>query len=226
MKKLLWFTLSVWLLATHSWGAYPDVAVVDNCTRANQGPPLTGHVNNGGSGWRVAFNICIPAGAGGYHGTSWNTSYGPDMEGAITLNQVPAVGTYNGLFVRLQTANNSGSDRYELDLVPVTGANNDELTVWKCVSSVSTQLGATYSLGVDLAVSDVIGLRAVGTTITPFRNGSALATRTDSAVSGAGYVGFQGDPATPQTYINAFYAGTIVSASVAVPSQTTLGVGQ
>mgnify|MGYP006921368331 CR=1 FL=1 len=213
MKKLLWFTLSVWLLATHSWGAYPDVAVVDNCTRANQGPPLTGHVNNGGSGWRVAGNICIPDSAGGYHGTSWNTSYGPDMEGAITLNQVPAVGTYNGLFVRLQTANNSGSDRYELDLVPVTGANNDELTVWKCVSSVSTQLGATYSLGVDLAVSDVIGLRAVGTTITPFRNGSALATRTDSAVSGAGYVGFQGDPATPQTYINAFYAGTLAADS-------------
>ena len=213
MKKLLWLTLSAWLLATPSWGAYPDVAVVDNCTRANQGPPLTGHVNNGGSGWRVVSNVCIPDNTVGYHGTSWNTSYGPDMEGAITLNQVPAVGTYNGLFVRLQTANNSGSDRYELDLVPVAGANNDTLTVWKGVSGVSTQLGATYSLGADLAATDVVGLRVVGTTITPFRNGSALATRTDSAVSGAGYVGFQGDPATPQTYINAFYAGTLTSSA-------------
>lgn len=213
MKKLLWLTLSAWLLATPSWGAYPDVAVVDNCTRANQGPPLTGHVNNGGTGWRVVSNVCIPDNTVGYHGTSWNTSYGPDMEGAITLAQVPAAGTYNGLFVRMQIANNDNSDRYELDLVPVTGASNDTLTAWKEVSGVRTQLGATYSLGADLAVSDVIGLRTVGTTITPFRNGSALATRTDSDVSGAGYVGFQGDPATPQTYINAFYAGTLAADS-------------
>ena len=213
MKKLLWLTLSAWLLATPSWGAYPDVAVVDNCTRANQGPPLTGHVNNGGTGWRVVSNVCIPDNKAGYHGTSWNTSYGPDMEGAITLAQVPAAGTYNGLFVRMQIANNDNSDRYELDLVPVTGASNDTLTAWKEVSGVRTQLGATYSLGADLAVSDVIGLRTVGTTITPFRNGSALATRTDSDVSGAGYVGFQGDLATPQTYINAFYAGTLTSSA-------------
>ena len=210
MRRLL---LVMLLCASPSWGAYPDVAVVDNCTRANQGPPLTGHVNNGGSGWRVVSNVCIPDNTVGYHGTSWNTSYGPDMEGAITLAQVPAAGTYNGLFVRMQIANNDNSDRYELDLVPVTGASNDTLTAWKEVSGVRTQLGATYSLGADLAVSDVIGLRTVGTTITPFRNGSALATRTDSDVSGAGYVGFQGDPATPQTYINAFYAGTLAADS-------------
>ncbi len=190
--------------------AYPDVSVVDDFNRANEGPPMTGWVVSGGTGLNIVSLTCQSTNFASYNGGSWNTSYGPNAETAVRINQIPALTSqYHGITVRLQTANDYDADHYALISTFVSGSNNDTCYIEKQLSAVATQLGATISLGADLAANDVIGIRATSTTIEAFRNGSVIGTRTDSDVSGAGYGGFLVGPDNPSFIIDRFYAGTV-----------------
>lgn len=55
------------------------------------------------------------------------------------------------------------------------------IKMYKVVSGVETQLGGDYTI--DMFTGDTIGLCTDGTTLTPSRNGSNLATRSDSTIT-------------------------------------------
>lgn len=204
------------LIADPLW-AFPTVSLRDNCTRANEGPPPSASWTTiAVFGYKIVSNVCVPNDVATFNGSVWNTSFGPNMEVAITLNTKHDDGVYGYLLLRLQTNNDYNADHYEVDLVPVAGANNDTIEVWKEVSTSLTQLGSTISLGADFAPGDVVGARIVGNVIEVFRNGASLGTHTDgaSSVTGAGYAGIQADPVvTNSLTFTAFYAGTYVSGS-------------
>ena len=168
---------------------YPITNVLDDFNRADTGPPPSGSWTTSYSGGHlVASNVCAVSGVSG-GASSWSTQFKANQEVYFTLSTLPVAGEGLALNLRLQTVSDYFSDNYQLDLIVVVGGSNDVLRISKSVSTVFTQLGADIALGADLATSDVVGLRAVGSTIETFRNGASVATRTDSDVTAAGYVG-------------------------------------
>ncbi len=201
--------------------AFPTVTLKDDFNRANEGPPPSASwVTSNGTGVSVNGNTCRGSGAG-FDAATWNTVYGPDMEAELEIAQVPTDAVYHELTLRQQTANSYASDHYEIDIVPVAGANNDTIEVWKSVSTVFTQLGATINLGADFAVGSKWGGSVIGTTITAYFNGASVGTRTDSDIAGAGYAGFLLTDTTTDLYVDNFYAGSVVTARHGL----VLGVG-
>jgi hypothetical protein len=87
------------------------------------------------------------------------------------------------MFVRLQTANDYGSEHYQLYFVDASSVQ-----IYKNANGSFAQLGA------DIAITHVNGdkwtFRATGDTVEILQNDVQVATRTDSDVPGAGYVAF------------------------------------
>lgn len=222
MRRILALLLAVSLLASPALAVFPSVSLVDNCTRANEGPPPTGWVTSSGTGLKIVSNRCVQDNTADFMGGAWNTSFGPNMECAAKIAQVPAAAVYHEVSLRQQTNTSYASDHYEIDIIPIAGSNNDTMEFWKQVATVFTQLGATVNLGADFAVNDVWGARMTGTTFDGYYNGTSIGTRTDSDISGAGYCNLLISPASPTLQVSGFYAGTYSSS---VPRLMLLGVG-
>lgn len=219
--------LALLLLADTAWGqAFPTVAIKDTCVRADTGPPPSGSwVTSNNSGHKVVSNVCVSAGGAstGNQASSWNTSYGPDMEVEAKVSTLPSDAGYGDVYVRLQTAADQTTDQYQFDFTVVAGASNDTMEMWKRVSGVWTQLGATISLGADVAVGDRWGGRIVGSGLEIYLNRTSKGTRTDSDITTAGYAGVVSENASTYMAFVDFYAGTYVPPTRA---RTLVGVGQ
>lgn len=139
----------------------------------------------------------------------WNTSFGPDCEvyapflSAVGVDQV-------SLFGRV-TATGSVT-AYEL---------RSTNTSWQ-FSSIAA--GAYTSIGVAftqaISAGDSMGMEIIGSTLTAYYKASAgswtsLATRTDSTITAAGFIGLQGKNTIHQ--FDSFGGGALASASVVSP---------
>jgi hypothetical protein len=202
---------------------FPSVALLDNFTRANEGPPPSASwVTSDVAGLKVASNLCVSANLGSWAASAWNTQFTADQEVAITIGYFSG-GPYSSVSVRQQVNNNYESDHYEFGFF-FTG-----IQVYKEVGGVFTQLGADINHGSAWTIGDVFGGRITGSTLEVFRNGVSLATRSDSSITGAGYTGagLGSAAAGSDTRYSAFYGGSYSSGVTPTSHHLLLlGVGQ
>lgn len=166
--------------------AFPRTGVLDNASRADQGPPpssdwTTPSAMTGLKVLNQTFGNDVAQGTAGI----WNTLFAADQEVYATITTVPGLNQYLTLMVRNQSATAWG-DGYYAEFEFTGAGSNGIVRVYRYVSSVATQLGATITLSSPLAAVQQIGVRVVGSTITIWRNGALVDSRTDSNIAGAG----------------------------------------
>ena len=78
-------------------------------------------------------------GAGQDHGSTWNIPFEADQEAYFTIKSFPTtdVAGETCVMLRLQTANSSTANRYEVCAHPT--ASNDTIRVWKQVNTIWTK---------------------------------------------------------------------------------------
>ncbi len=84
----------------------------------------------------------------------------------------------------------------------------------KCVNNTTTKLGSTYSR--TLTDGDTIKLEVSGTTLTPYHNGTALATQDDSSLS-AGYAGLYIAGAGGSFPMDDWEGGNVAAGGLSIP---------
>lgn len=198
--------------------AAPSTPILDNFNRADENPAVgwTADVSAGGyANFQVLSNQMAPA-AGAFSSAYWNaTAFGSDQECYLTVPTLGAA-TYTSILARIQNPGASVSF-YEFSW----DAGNSYLL--KAVAGgARTQLGG--SLGVVISAGDKVWLNVTGSTITSYRfTGGAWAVmdvpRTDTAITGAGYVGawVQNDTAVR---LDDFGGGAIIVQSASTPTHT------
>jgi len=170
---------------------FPVTRVLDDFGRADEGPPPSAQwVTSLGDGLEVKGNNCGTDDAVTGGGGSWNTSFGANQECFTTITVVPPVGTSVNLRIRTVTAADRDSDHYEIDILAVAAAN-DVAQFWKRASGVWTQLGPDVDLGGNITAGEEYGIRGIGTNLEGFRTGVSLGTRSDSDVTGGGFIGVE-----------------------------------
>lgn len=170
---------------------FPTTGELDNFNRPDGGLGLLWTVSFG-NGWHVFANEAGPFTGASVHASSWGAQFSADQEVHAKLRGVPS--TWVGLYARLQAEEDFNSNHYRLEVHTVPGSPNDLLKMVKKVSDVDTQMGADIALSAELANDDLYGLEPIGTTIKAYRKPAAgswaeVASRTDSDVTGAGYIG-------------------------------------
>ena len=168
--------------------AFPNTPVLDSFNRANEGPPPSANWSTmRGTGHTVLSNQMAPN-ANAVQGSSWSVlRFDRDQECRFTAAVLDSPNQGHNVYLRVQTATNGDSDHYEVDFERQTG--NDKVAVWKEVATVYTQLGADIDLGGELAAGDQFGASVTGSTIEVWYNNVSQGTRTDSEVSGTGFIG-------------------------------------
>jgi hypothetical protein len=192
MKKLL-LTIMFCLLATGAWGqSFPTTPILDSFNRADEGPPpsATWTDNALGEGADNQLKVVSNALVANTIDTSceswWNlSSFGSDIEVYATIN------TKSGDAQRFELGflQNPGvlntKVGYMVHFVDSSGTDTIKLQRMDAPNT-ATQLGSTVNQ--EFSVGDIIGLSKVGTTLTVYRNGSAVITETDSTYSGSMYL--------------------------------------
>ena len=169
-------------------GAFPATGILDPFNRANEGPPPSGSwlTPTGYNGMRVATNVCVPDGLND-SAALWNTLFVADQEVYATISVIPGSLEHVQLLLRNQSGTEI-TDGYFAEFYKGNPGDNGFVRLYSYIAGVGTQLGADIDLGVEMAVGLVVGIRAVGTTITVWRDGVELGSRTSSVVNGAGYL--------------------------------------
>jgi len=152
---------------------------------------------------QVVGNVCVRGASASY--ATWRTSYAADQEVYAKITNP----TDLSLNIRIEDVNDRHSAHYEFYFVNTTTAQ-----IYK---SVTAGLGTVYTqLGADITIThasnDEWKFRAAGSTLTVYKNGASVATRTDSSVTGAGYVGVNILGAT--TSINDFGGGATATTAL------------
>lgn len=192
--------------------AFPTTGVLDNFNRVDEGsPPSASWVNSLSAGLAVVSNTVKPASTD--DGSTWNTSFAADQECFVTLaTQLVAINDAFNVVVRSQTATDFFDDHYDLEPKRISGSNNDVFEIWERSGGSWTQLGADVALGADMALGDQVGIDISGSTITVYLNGTSKGTRSDSTISGAGFVGLAFEAANGEA-LDDFGGGAIVVSS-------------
>lgn len=162
--------------------------LLDDFNRANENPLANGNWTSiveqtDSGGLQLTSNVVAKTGSGTTWSESyWGTTFGPDTEVTAKINTIGSTDAF-ALWLRVTNPGLSTMSGYLADFSFDTTA----MTIYKCVSGAFTSIGtitiSTYSAG------DIIGFSAIGTTLTVTRNGTAIKTITDSAITGAGKVG-------------------------------------
>lgn len=168
--------------------AFPVTSVLDDFNRADGDP---------GSNWSpeilnnylrltIASNQ-LTDNSTAFESNYWNASqFGPDCEVYCDIVAMPT--NSFSLVARMQNPDNDASVVwYELSIDPTNSY------LLKCSSGYASRAQLGANLGVAFSAGDKAGLEVSGSTITAYRytggSWSAIDSRTDSDVSGAGYVG-------------------------------------
>lgn len=167
--------------------AFPEVSVIDDFNRTNEGPPPSSNYTNIGTGFSVSSNKLN--GSAGHRASYWSASiFDATQQGFITLATLNAEFSRFGVTFRMQEADPG-------DAYFVFGTSNNTVEVWKMVNgALDTQLGATISQ--TFAVGDSIGFAVEDNLIEIWYKAAAgswtsLGTRTDSTYLTDGYVGIR-----------------------------------
>ena len=163
--------------------SFPATPVLDDFNRANQNPPS--------SSWTaitllgnlaVVSNTC-KANAAGNCGNYYNpTTYGPPCEGRITIVTKGGTGDQVGVWLRTQQPG-SGLTIDGYLIVWQVAAGTDQLLIQRVDNGVATTL---TTIGQEMNNGDVLGGRAIGSTITAWVNGVQVGSATDSTYAAAG----------------------------------------
>ena len=188
--------------------AFPTTPLLDDFSRAAEGPPPSASWNGTYSCWpgrssamlkvNASQQLVTDGGEGSMATNYFDTSYGPDSEAYVTVVTRPNNYGWTGLFCRVQAG---GVDTSYYAAMYNSSDSAGTLQIFKRVTGTGTQLGADVSFW--LTAGDRIGLAVVGsatTTVNFYRKPAAgswtlIATRDDSSspITGAGFIGVLSD---------------------------------
>lgn len=165
--------------------AFPEVSILDDYNRTNEGPPPSSNYTSIGTGFSVLSNKLN--GSAGHRASYWSASvFDAVQQGFITLSTLNAEFSRFGLTFRMQEADTG-------DAYFVFGTSSNTVEAWKMVNgALDTQLGASISQTV--AAGDSIGFTVEDNLIEIWYKVGAgawtsLGTRTDSTYLTGGYIG-------------------------------------
>lgn len=161
-----------------------SASFTDNFTRTNADPmsdPASGGTWTTGSTYLGTMRILSNKLAGSTGATTKvarvaTPAFAADQRATFTLADI---GTYQGVLVRSQSASDTSGYYCQLR------NDNTTIRVYTYADDGSGGFGTYTQLGADITVSamnigDTLGFGVVGTTLTVYRNGVSVATRTDS----------------------------------------------
>jgi len=175
--------------------AFPVTSILDNFNRADVGPPLAGNWTPvyGHTGLKIVSNQCNPGTSASDNGEYWNAAtFGADCEAYVTAATIDRTSDYSGtkFFIRAVTPSAATIDGYSVEFQWRDAlANTDDVIFCELTNNVYTQIGATLD-STGWSNAHQYDGSMVGTTLTAYRNGTSLDTRTDGTYTAAGYIGF------------------------------------
>ena len=189
---------------------FPSTSVLDSFTRADGAPganwstPIT-------VGWlpmTIVSNALSEDSAGfGFDSHYWSAStFGPDCE---AYAKIATKGSNNAMVMaRIQSPNSVDVDAY------VVRADSFDTKIRKLVNDVYSDLGA--AIATVIPAGDSFGISCVGTTIEAWHKPAAgpwtlLGSRTDSDISGAGFIGLHTDSTNKGWSFDDFGGGSIMA---------------
>lgn len=166
--------------------ASPTTGILDDFNRADNPSSLGANWSAfplGGSGrHNIASNQAAVQGTG-YHADFWNPStFGPDSECYFTAK---ATGERE-IYVRAKDEGASNTTDCYSAYGAATGTNN--WGIYQYTNGSFTLLGANFTM--TFVSGDQLFLEAISTTITLYKNGTSIASRTDSTWTGSGHIGW------------------------------------
>lgn len=160
-------------------------SLLDDYNRADTGPPPSGSYvtpTGGYNGMQVVSNRLAPS-ASIDSAAIWSTLYNADQEVAIRIPVLFDVAELLRLVVRNQSATALGACYYvEFE----RGSSVSKVRFYYYNGTVANQIGAEIERSALLVANDQCGVRAVGSTLTAYVNGTAVGQRTDATLNAAG----------------------------------------
>jgi hypothetical protein len=197
--------------------AFPTTGVLDNFDRADEDPLYySGKWATGSDDdLKVVSNYCESGHSAGSSNSWTNSKFGPDSEAYVTVISKPDLtGDYIEVGIRLNgdAINGGSTEGYTARFIENT-AGTDTVQIYR-IDGVGgfTQLGATTNQ--EISTGKVIGISAIGNTITAYYDGSAVLSVSDSTYTRANYAGLRIYYTTGHSGIikvNDFGGGSIIS---------------
>ena len=159
-------------------------SLLDNLNRTNEGPPPSAsYVTPAGyNGMQVVNNQMAPS-ASIDSAAIWSTLYNADQEVAIRIPVLFDVAELLRLVVRDQSATALGACYY---LEFERGSSVSKVRFYYYNGTVAFQIGAEIELARVMVANDQCGVRAMGSTLIAYINGTAVGSRTDATLNAAG----------------------------------------
>ena len=215
--------------------AFPTTPILDNCERANEGPPPSASWVNDPEGWGSdGFVIASQrfSSFAGFPQAGWAPSgadqYGPDCESRIQITTIPTVDTHAIALQLRASGTGAGRDGYQLAWKRLTAAT-DELYIQVYTNAVFTTLGSVFQL--EMTNDAWMGFEIIGTTLKGYTSTDGTSwteriSRTDSTYTNAGRMEMYADRwGTPVTLLKNFGGGTIVGSQVGQYVTARVGEG-
>lgn len=192
---------------------FPVTTVLDNCTRANEGPPpsanwSTDQFGFGLPGWKIASNLLVPNGSNA--AAYWSAAtFGPICGAFVQVQDLVVTGNELDLGIRLQGGvGTSAVDGYAIKIV-YDSAGADTIRILRYDNGAGTALGADISFA--LTPGDFVGITADGSTISAWHGASLdaatlLGSRTEGTYSAGGNLGIYAG--NPDTKLSSFGGGS------------------
>ena len=172
---------------------FPSTGIIDNFNRADGGIGsgwTADPYGVGSAGLNIASNQARSTGASYQESYRTTPTYGPDVEGYLTITTVGGNGQEIAIGIRLQSPGTAGVDAYYILLTFATGT--DTVQIYRVDNQAGTLLGATINQ--EFLVGDKLGVLMIGSTVYVLHkklsggNWYVLGSRTDSTYSSAGYL--------------------------------------
>jgi len=178
-----------------STGTFPTTGLLDDFTRANEGPPPSSSwdyftLDGWPGGLVVSSNACVAASAG-YRSSYWKTSYGPASEAYVTLSTLGASSDIVWLTLRGASlgSGGGGGSSGTLYLAQLTFGASPKLDMYRRDSGSWNAMGTQDTVAI--STGDKFGFEGISGTFQAYRyTGGSWATygasRSDSTYSNAG----------------------------------------
>jgi hypothetical protein len=101
---------------------------------------------------------------GSFSTMRYDTQFSADQEAWVVISSPPAEGGV-GLFLKFLIVGADDKNQYEVILSSVAGSNNDTISVRRRVNSTNTTIVDPFSLTVDIAANDRLGIRVLNDTL-------------------------------------------------------------
>lgn len=186
--------LTLCLLSPVTAYAFPDNAVLENCTGVDDTTPPNANWTNAAlvgatsANIRIRSNGCTTATNGTEADAYWDTtSFNASQEAYAEMIVVSGSTSYSCVYARLANIGANTTDGYQVCWF------NGNLEIYRIDNGAATLLGATIAQAAD--ANDQIGIKTVGDQICAWFKDDASAwgeagCRTDSTYSAGGFIGW------------------------------------